>query len=318
MKLGELSVNDVPLLLVCGSIDPLMGRFALPVENIYQQWGGRVTMMIKEGAGHHPHSLRDPTPIVSWIEQNFQQTTDVPPAFVVGQFTKSAYYRGESWYRYFAKEENFITCRGPGFTECYDRYGFDLPGVEGTISVLVPKTPAAGKPWVFRPNFAGREATVDLALLAKGFHIVTGPVPYNADGPKRKDWDAVYAHLIAQGFAKKAVLEGAGGAAGEAYAWAIENPDKIACIYAENPVLHSHLYPPPMDHLAHLAKAGVPLLHVCGELDPGLDGQTRMVEKKYHELGGEITVIIQKGEVHFPTGPKDPKPVVDFITAHMP
>jgi hypothetical protein len=31
------------------------------------------------------------------------------------------------------------------------------------------------------------------------------------------------------------VLAGAGGAAGEAYAWAIENPEKVSCIYAENP-----------------------------------------------------------------------------------
>lgn len=318
LRLGELALNDVPLLLVCGSIDPLLSRVGLPIETIYQQWGGRVTMMIKEGAGHHPHSLRDASPLVNWIEQNYLSTTDAPPAFVGGKFTKTSYYSTESFYRYFAKEENYLTCRGPGFAECYNNYGFDLPGVEGTISVLTPKTPAAGKPWVFRSNFAGREATVDPALLAKGFHIVTGPVPYNADGPKLKDWDAVYAHLIAQGFAKKAVMEGAGGAAGEAYAWAIENPEKVACVYAENPVLQSHLYPPPMDHLAPLAKAGVPLFHVCGELDPWLAGQTRLVEKKYHELGGQITVIFQKGEGHFPTGPRDPKPVVDFITAHMP
>jgi hypothetical protein len=26
-------------------------------------------------------------------------------------------------------------------------------------------------------------------------------------------------------------MEGAGAAAGEAYAWAIENPDKVSCIY---------------------------------------------------------------------------------------
>jgi hypothetical protein len=26
-----------------------------------------------------------------------------------------------------------------------------------------------------------------------------------------------------------------------------------------------------------------------------------------------MTVIVKEGEGHFPTGPKDPKPVVDFI-----
>jgi hypothetical protein len=45
-----------------------------------------------------------------------------------------------------------------------------------------------------------------------------------------------------------------------------------------------------------------------------LESQTRVVEKRYQELGGKITVIVREGEGHFPTAPKDPKPVVDFIT----
>jgi len=73
---------------------------------------------------------------------------------------------------------------------------------------------------------------------------------------------------------------------------------------------------PLLEHLDSLAKAGVPLLHVCGSLDPSLDAQTRIVEKKYKELGGTIRVIVKEGEGHFPTAPKDPKPIVDFITAH--
>jgi pimeloyl-ACP methyl ester carboxylesterase len=109
-------------------------------------------------------------------------------------------------------------------------------------------------------------------------------------------------------------MEGAGAAAGDAYAWAIDNPDKVSCVYGENPVLHSHMAKmPPLDNLAPLAKAGVPLLHVCGGLDPWLNDQTRVVEKRYKELGGQITVIVKEGEGHFPTAPKDPKPVVDFI-----
>ena len=33
----------------------------------------------------------------------------------------------------------------------------------------------------------------------------------------------------------------------------------------------------------------------------------------YKELRGQITVIVKEREGHFPTAPKDPKPVVDFI-----
>jgi hypothetical protein len=63
-----------------------------------------------------------------------------------------------------------------------------------------------------------------------------------------------------------------------------------------------------------LAKNGVPLLHVCGSLDPCLESQTRMLEKKYRELGGQIVVIIKEGEGHYPLAPRDTKPIVGFIT----
>ncbi len=318
-RLGDLARNDVPLLQVCGSIDPLLGKNALAIESIYQQFGGRITMMIKEGAGHHPHSLRDPEPIADFITQSVQPRTVTPPAFAAGRFTRTTYYSVENFYRDFTAEGTRITCRGPGFTECYDRYAFEQGGVEGSIDVIVPRTAAPGKPWVFRVGFVDRDAVVDLGLLARGFHIVTGPVPYNADGPRRAHWDAVYQHLTNHGFSSKPVMEGAGGAAGEVFAWAIENPDKVSCIYAENPILRSKMSKtPPLDNLAPLAKAGVPLLHVCGSLDPGLDTQTRVVERRYKELGGQITVIVKEGEGHYPLAPKDAKPVLDFIARCVP
>ena len=315
-RLGDLATNDVPLLHVCGSIDPLLGRVSSTIETLYQQFGGRITVMIKEGGGHHPHSLPDPKPIADWIEQNVKPAGSIPPEFVGAKFTKTAFYSPESSYCDYPSQGTYITCRGPGFAECYDRYAFDLSGVEGTINVIVPKTVAAGNPWVFRADFVSREAVVDLALLARGFHIVTGPVPYNADGPSRLHWNTVYRHLVQHGFSKKPVLEGAGAAAGEAYAWAIENPDQVSCVYGENPILRSHMSKSPLlDSLAPLAKAGVPLLHVCGGLDPWLKSQTRVAETRYKELGGQITVIVKEAQGHFPTAPTDLKPVVDFIAA---
>ena len=110
-------------------------------------------------------------------------------------------------------------------------------------------------------------------------------------------------------------MEGAGRAAGEAYAWAIANPEKVSCIYAENPVLHGSMSKVPLlDNLATLASAGVPLIHVCGALDPALADQTQVVEKRYKDLGGAITVIIKEGEGHYPLAPRNLKTVLDFIT----
>jgi hypothetical protein len=317
-KLGDLAAADVPILQVCGSIDPLLGRSASTIETIYQQYGGRISTMIKEGAGHHPHSLRDAKPIADFISQQAQPAKGDRPPYLSGRISRSSFYGRENIYRYFPSERTFITCRGPWFSPVFDRYSFGLTGVEGSINVIVPKTTATGKPWVFRADHVNRDAVVDLALLEQGFHIVTGPVPYNADGPSLSSWNFVYTQLTSHGFSKKPVLAGAGGAAGEAYAWAIANPDKVSCIYAENPVLRCTMTKAqPLENLGSLAKAGVSVLHVCGSLDPTYTSQTREAEKRFKELGGSMTVIVQEGEGHYPTAPKDPKAVVDFIVSRQ-
>ena len=314
-RLVFLARNDVPLLHVCGSIDPIFGKNSTAIEDIYQQFGGRISVMIKEGYAHHPHSLHDPSPIANFIEQSVKATNNPPPAFVSKGFTKSSFYGVENVYRYFPSEGTYITCRGPLFTECFDRYEFNIGGMEGSTTVIAPKTAAPGTPWVFRAGFVGRDARVDLALLAKGFYIVTGPVGFNSEGPLQKDWNAVYQYLTDRGFSKKPVMEGNGGGAGEVYAWAAENPDKVSYIYAENPVMHSNLAKTqPLDNLAPLAKASVPLLHICGSLDPQFKDNTLVVEERYRKLGGRIKVIEKKDGGHYPLTPEDPKPVVDFIT----
>jgi pimeloyl-ACP methyl ester carboxylesterase len=317
-KLGELAKNDVPLLHVCGSLDPILGRYSMVIEGIYQQLGGRISTMTKDGAAHHPHSLRDPKPIADFIDESIKPVRAPMADFAGEKFTRSSYYSIRNIYRDFPKEGTSITCRGPWFAESYDRIGFQLPSVKGAVTVIVPKIAAAGKPWVYRADFVGRDAAVDLALLANGFHIVTGPVPFDNDNLSLQHWNAVYQHLTDHGFSKKPVMEGAGRAAGEAYAWAIENPDKVSCIYGENPVLRCTMSKTqPMDNLAPLAKAGVPLLHVCGSLDPALNDNTRALERKYKDLGGHITVIIKEGDGHYPLAPKDPAPVVAFILAQQ-
>jgi hypothetical protein len=319
MRIAALATNDVPLLHVCGSLDPILGKFTLPIENMYQQFGGRISVMIKEGPAHHPHSLRDPKPIADFIEQSVYETNTPPPAFVgANKFTKTSFYSAENSYRNFPQEGAYITCRGPMFTPCYDRYQFNINNFSGAgLTVIAPKTAAPGNPWVFRADFVDRSQTVDLALLAKGFYIVTGPVPYDV-GPVQAQWNATYKYLTGHGFSKKPVMEGDGAAAGEAYAWAMENPDKVSCIYGENPIMHSNLSKIPLlDSLDLLAKAGVPLINVCGSLDPSLNDNTSVIEKRYKELGGNIKVIVKNDEGHYPLAPQDVQPVVDFITGSV-
>jgi pimeloyl-ACP methyl ester carboxylesterase len=313
-RLGDLAKADVPILHVNGSIDPLLGRCSNTVENIYRQLGGRISVIVKEGMGHHPHSLRDPKIIADFISQSFLPANKTKPDFLPEKITRTSFYSVVSSYEESPKEGTFLTSRGPQFTDCFDRYSFDLTGIEGPIQVIVPKTPAQGTPWVFRADIVNGDAAVELALLARGLAIVTGPVPYGTDGPNLQHWNKVYEYLTSKGFSKKPVLAGAGGAAGEAYVWAIANPDKVACIYAENPLLRSTTAKSqPLDNLEILAKVRIPILHACGSRDPLLQSQTRVAESKYHNLGSELTVIVSDGAGHYPTTPRDVPAAVQFV-----
>ena len=130
----------------------------------------------------------------------------------------------------------------------------------------------------------------------------------------REQWDAVYKLLTDQGFSQKPVMEGAGTAAGEAYAWAIENPEKVACIYSENAVMRSLMVKKPAAREPGAAGESRRAAHSrLRQPRPVADSQTRIVEKRYKELGGPITVIVNEGVGHYPLAPKDVAPVVALI-----
>ncbi|MEJ0103915.1 MAG: hypothetical protein WDO19_15730 [Bacteroidota bacterium] len=132
------------------------------------------------------------------------------------------------------------------------------------------------------------------------------------------------------------------------YNWAAANPHKVACIYADNPVLDLKSWPggkgkgpggkedweifkkdygfdsdsaamgfagSPIDRVAAIVKGGYPMLHVCGDADEvvPMEENTTLFEKKVKALGGNITVIHKKGFGHHPHSLPDPTPIVDFI-----
>ena len=240
------------------------------------------------------------------------------PEFTGEKFIKSYYYSLESTNLWLAEEKTYANCRGPGFVECYDRYDEKTSsqwGVTG-LAVIVPRSVAPGKPWVFRADAITRDAVVDQALLARGFHIVIPPLTAQS-GAVRTQWNAAYQLMTEHGLSKKPVMEGTGTAAGEAYAWAIENADKVACIVGRNPALRSLMSKTsPLENLGSLAKAGVPLLHVCDKTDPWFNDQTKVVEQRYKELGGEIAVIINENDARYPLAVADQTRVVDFIVGN--
>jgi pimeloyl-ACP methyl ester carboxylesterase len=232
----------------------------------------------------------------------------------------------------------------------FDRYDFSVDG--RNCFVVVPKTPAKGKPWIWRTEFFGHEPQGDIALLNKGFYAVYIDVQNMYGAPvAMKHMDAFYTELTSKfGLSPKTVLEGFSRGGLFAFNWAALHPDRVACIYVDAPVCDFKSWPGgkgkgkgspgdwqnclkvyglteadamayklnPIDNLAPLAKAGIPLLHIVGDADDvvPLEENTAIVEKRYEELGGPIEVIVKKGVSHHPHSLPDPKPIVDFVLKH--
>jgi len=233
----------------------------------------------------------------------------------------------------------------------YDRYDFEIAGKP--VLVVTPQSPAPGRPWVWHGEFFGHKPDPDIALLGKGFHIVSMRIPDMLGCPDAvADWNRTYAELTGRfHLARKVALVGLSRGGLYCYNWAIANPDKVACVYADAPVCDFKSWPGgkgkgpgsprdwklvlekyhfhneaealaydknPIDQLEPLAKAGVPLLHVYGEADEVVpwDENTGLVAERYRKLGGEITLIAKPGVKHHPHGLEDSTPIVAFIERH--
>jgi pimeloyl-ACP methyl ester carboxylesterase len=236
--------------------------------------------------------------------------------------------------------------------EGFDRYDFQVDGQHAIV--VVPKQSLPGRPWAWRAEFFGIFANTDAALLTNGFYVVFLGLPDLFGSPQAvKAWDIFYDELTGKhGLAKKTALIGLSRGGLYCYNWAIANPDKVACIYADAPVCDFKSWPGgklkglgkgdgsipewnkmlkaygfksdaeaiaypgnPVDNLKPLADKAVPLLHVYGDADPVVpcDENTGVVAKRYRKMGGSITLMPKAGVGHHPHGFTDPKPIVDFI-----
>jgi len=232
----------------------------------------------------------------------------------------------------------------------FERLDFTCGG--RSCMLVLPKKPAPGNPWIWRTEFFGHEPQADIALLGKGFHAAYVNVQNLYGAPVALDaMDAFYACLAKQyRLAPKVVLEGFSRGGLFAFNWAARNPEKVACLYVDAPVCDFKSWPGgkgrgkgsrsdwerckqvyglseaealayrlnPVDNLAPLAKAKIAILSVCGEADTvvPIEENTRLVQRRYEQLGGEIEVIAKPHCDHHPHSLKDPAPIVDFILRH--
>lgn len=65
----KLTKAKIPIISVCGDADTVVPfeENSQKLAEIYRASGGKIELIVKKGIGHHPHSLKDPKPIVDFI-----------------------------------------------------------------------------------------------------------------------------------------------------------------------------------------------------------------------------------------------------------
>ncbi len=232
----------------------------------------------------------------------------------------------------------------------FEKLDFEVVGHAGLL--VKPKAPADGKPWIWRTELFGHEPQGDIALLGKGWHVAYLKVSDMYGAPASIElMEQFYQHVTKEfGLSKRATLEGFSRGGLYAVNFAAAHPDQTAALYLDAPVLDIRSWPGgkgtgkgdarcwaqalqiyglteetapafkgnPLDQLAPIAKAGIPIISVVGDADKvvPLAENTAILRQRYEALGGKIEVINKQGVDHHPHSLKDPTPIVDFLLTH--
>lgn len=210
-----------------------------------------------------------------------------------------------------------------------------LPGevftVEGRTAFLIPseKGPAKPKRWVWYaptlPKLPGKEERwMFERFLDAGISIAGIDVGESFGSPAgRKLFSAFHAEMRRRGYSRKPMMLGRSRGGLMTLAWAVENPKLVSGFAGIYPVCNLESYPGldkaagafemtpdelrhalvrhnPIDRLAGLAKAGVPLFAIHGDSDKivPLEANSGLLEQRYRSFGGRMQLVVPRGQGH--------------------
>jgi len=188
--------------------------------------------------------------------------------------------------------------------EGFSRFQFVIEGIPATV--VAPKTPVPGRPWIWRGEFFGAFAAADAAMVKEGWHLAYAGVPDLFGSPKAiKQWEVFHKELTGKyGLHGKPGLIGLSRGGLYCMNWAAAHPEKTLAVYLDNAVCDFKSWPGgklknlgtgagsaeewkkvlkaydfasdkeaidyplnPVDNLKALANAKIPLLLVYGDKD---------------------------------------------------
>lgn len=225
---------------------------------------------------------------------------------------------------------------------------FHVAGRPAFVIAPEKKPHKAGTPWAwYAPTFPNLPGTEELWMFERfakaGIAIAGIDVGESYGSPEgRRLFSALYRELTEKrGFSTKPVLLGRSRGGLMTLGWAVENADKVGGFAGIYPVCNIASYPGiarassafamtpeeltaklaehnPLDRLAALAKAKVPLFAIHGDVDKvvPLEANSGEMRKRYESLGGEMQLVVPPGQGHnMWSGFFQSQELVDFVIA---
>lgn len=239
----------------------------------------------------------------------------------------------------------------------FDKYTFYFQGRQAIV--VAPKEEgkvsdsssansyAKNRQWIWRPAFFGAFASVDSALLERGFHVVYYDLTHLYGSPRAVKLGNDFYKTMTKFYKlnKKVTLEGFSRGGYFALNWAATYPQKVACLYVDAPVCNIESWPSrkepqlwndfltewnlteadmadfkgnPTDRTEPVAKAAIPVIAVCGTADKVVPYEENFAvwKERFEQSGGKVELILKEGCGHHPHSLENPTPIVDFIMKH--
>ncbi len=211
------------------------------------------------------------------------------------------------------------------------RYDFTVDGAHGFVIIPPGKEFGGYHPWLwYAPTFIGglpgdRHSQYFKPLLDAGFFIAGVEVGESYGSPKGTETYETFYKYVVESFnlSPKAALlpQSRGGLM--LYNWAVEHPESVACVAGIYTVCSFTSYPgvdnaapayemtpealqaalkeyDPIERLAPLAKAKVPIFHIHGDTDTvvPIENNAGELVERYKALGGHATLKVVPGKGH--------------------
>ncbi len=226
---------------------------------------------------------------------------------------------------------------------------FEVGGHTAFLILPKPERRVAGMPWVWYaptlPGLPGAEETwMFQKFLDAGIAVAGIDVGESYGSPEgRAIFTSFHRELVDNRRSSRRpclLVRSRGGLM--LYNWAVEHPESVGCIAGIYPVCDLLSYPGidkasgaygmtpeeltrslarhnPVDRVEALAKAGVPVLHIHGDVDTvvPLESNSAELARRYRQFGGEMTLKVIKGQGHnMWMGWFQCQELVDFVIAH--